>query len=437
MEVKEAVKYLNSFTNYEKTTGYSYNAAYFNLDRMRYLLCKLGNPHLKIPSIHITGTKGKGSVANFIASILTKLGLKTGLYTSPHIITFQERIEINGKNITLREISYLADKIKLVIDKLNKNTKYGLPTFFEVYTVLAFLYFYKKRVDIMVLEVGMGGRLDATNVIIPLVSVITPVSLDHIEELGNSVEKIAKEKSGIIKRNVPVISAPQKPSVRKIIKKETDIKGSTYIEVGKHVKFRIIESNANGSVFSLKTPNNVFSNLKIKLIGEHQVLNAVVAITAVEIVYTQTKAKKSLDASIKKGIKDVKIPCRIQVISKRPLVILDVAHNTASVKALKNTIKKYFKYRKLILVLGMSLNKDIKGVMSILIPFADYLILVKSSNYRAATLQEFKKYLKLGTYFYFDNVKDGVVYSKKIAKKNDLICITGSFYVISDYFALL
>ncbi|MFH1825243.1 MAG: folylpolyglutamate synthase/dihydrofolate synthase family protein [Candidatus Firestonebacteria bacterium] len=434
MKVESAIKYLNSFTDYEKTTGYSYNAAYFNLARIKYILSKLGNPHLKIPSIHIAGTKGKGSVANLVSGILANSGLKVGLYTSPHIITFKERIKINKKMITLKEISLLINKLKPAIDNLISNTKYGLPTYFEVYTALAFLYFYIKKVDIMVLEVGLGGRLDATNVVTPLVSVITPISLDHTKELGDILLKIAKEKLGIIKRKTMVVSSPQNPLVTKLIKKVSKEKNCRYLEVGKEVSFKIEKSNIKGSIFSMFGIRGVYHNLKLKLIGEHQVLNSVVAVSVVEVIYDKFKLrmKKSLESSIKNGIKDLVLPGRIQIVSKNPWIVVDGAHNMASMKVLKDSLIKYFPYKKLILVFGMSADKDIKGVANIISKITDLAILVKSSNYRSAEPKVMAKLVRFEKFICSNSVKEGIRDARKISNKNDLICITGSFYVVYD-----
>ena len=432
MTVKNGIKYLNKFTDYEKTTGYSYNAAYFNLARMRYLLFKLGNPHLKIPSIHITGTKGKGSVANMLSSMLTESGLKTGLYTSPHILTFRERIRINGRMISLKEISKLTDKLKSAVDDLLKYTKYGTPTYFEVYTVLAFLYFYMKKTDVMVLEVGMGGRLDATNVVFPLVSIITPISLDHTKELGNTIKKIAKEKAGIIKRNSIIISAPQQKSVAGLIKKISKEKNSKYIQINKDLRFKIKNSNINGTQFDYYGIKHKLKDIKLNIIGQHQVQNAAIAISALETVASALGIERKLSKAVKAGLAKVKMTGRIEVIGKNPAILLDVAHNVASAKVLVGAIRKYFRYKKLILVLGMSSNKDIKGVSKELSKIADLAILTKSSNYRSAGVKEMLKKSNFKRTICRNTVSNSIEYAKKIAGKEDLICITGSFYMIHD-----
>lgn len=432
MTIRNAIKYLDSFTDYEKTTGYSYNAAYFNLARMRYLLSKLGDPHLKIRSVHIAGTKGKGSVATMIASVLSEAGLKVGLYTSPHILSFRERIKINGRMITLKEISSLAGKLKLAVDDLLKYTKFGTPTYFEVYTALAFLYFYLKKVDIMVLEAGMGGRLDATNVVSPLVSVITPISLDHTKELGNTIIKIAKEKAGIIKRNSIVISAPQQKSVAVLIKSISKDKNSKYVEINKDLRFKIEKSDIKGSTFDCFSKKHDFKGLKLNLIGEHQVQNAAIAISVLETVSPMLGIERKLSYAVKAGLAKVKMPGRIQVIGKNPVILLDAAHNAASASVLTDTIKKYFKYKKLILVLGMSSNKDIKGVANILSKITDFAILTKSSNYRSAGVKELLEKSNFKGTFCCDKVSSSIEYAKKIAEKDDLICITGSFYIVHD-----
>jgi dihydrofolate synthase/folylpolyglutamate synthase len=432
MSLTKAEKFLNSFTDYEKTTGYSYSAAYYNLNRMVYLLSLVGNPHLKVPSVHITGTKGKGSTAHFIAAILRGAGLKTGLYTSPHILTFRERIKLNGEMISLKDIGKLIRKIAPAVKILEKKTAYGAPTFFEVYTALAFLYFYEKKAEVVVLEVGMGGRLDATNVVRPLVSVITPISLDHIKELGKTLEKIAKEKSGIIKKGVPVVSAPQSRRVLAIIRQKAKAAGSGVYLEGKDFRHRVTRSCSKGVSFNLYGIGLVFKGLKSVMAGRHQALNASVALAASELaIKTLLNKTNILERVVPAAISKVKLEGRIQIFSKQPLLLLDAAHNTASAKVLFEALKS-FKYDKLVMVIGMAVNKDIKGFLKVFAGQSEEMLYVKSSNYRSAEPEELLSCSGDNKGKLFDSVAEGLEYALRSSGKKDLICVTGSFYVLGD-----
>ncbi|OGF48271.1 MAG: hypothetical protein A2231_08260 [Candidatus Firestonebacteria bacterium RIFOXYA2_FULL_40_8] len=435
--MSKAEKFLNGLSDYEKTTGYSYTAAYFNLKRMKHLLALLKNPHLKIPSIHVTGTKGKGSTSNYIARILTSSGLKTGLYTSPHILTFRERIRINNKMITWRELDILTDKLIPAVEKLSKKTKYGTPTFFEVYTAMGFLYFFEKKVDVMVLEVGMGGRLDATNVITPLVSVITPVSLDHVKELGNTLAKIAGEKAGIIKTGVPVVSAPQASEVLRVLQSRAKESKAIFKVEGRDFTHKVTALKQNGMIFDVNGLKMSFTAVKTGMPGSHQALNASVAIAAVELAAPRLGLSRALLTKVvPKAINKVLLTGRVQVLSKNPFIIADAAHNAASAKVLLASLK-IFKYNRLIMVLGMSANKDCRGFLRVFEKNTDLAVYVRSSNYRSAEPKELNRVSNIKKGLVFESVPEGIAYALKTAKKGDLVCISGSFYVLHDAFKYL
>ncbi len=434
-----AESFLNSLSDYEKTTGYSYSAAYFNLKRMEHLLFLLGHPEHKVPSVHITGTKGKGSTANYIAAILSGAGFSTGLYTSPHILSFRERIKLNGIMISWKELAGLTKIIKPAVELLNKETKFGMPTFFEVYTALGFLYFARKKAGVMVLEVGMGGRLDATNVVNPLVSVITNISLDHIKELGNTLAKIAKEKAGIIKPGVPVVSAVQKREVLSVLKSAAAAAGSRLKIEGRDFKHTVITQNKEGSLFSFRSQELNLNNLKLRMRGKHQAANAALAIASSQIAAVGLgKRLDRLKRAIPCALNNLQVPGRLQLISKKPLILLDAAHNAASAKVLLAGLK-LFKYGKLVMVVGMSANKDNKGFLKVFEKEAALAVFVRSSNYRSAdpkilfgSSAALAKKAKT-----FESVSDGIKYALMQAGKNDLICVTGSFYVLHDTFKYL
>ena len=439
MKTSEAEKYLNSFNDYEKTTGYSYNTAYFNLQRMDRLLELLDSPHKKVPSIHITGTKGKGSTAGYIASILIACGLKTGLYTSPHILTFRERIKINAKMISWAELDALVCVVKPAVEMLQKEGVFGQPTFFEVYTALSFLYFAKKKVDIMVLEVGMGGRLDATNVVTPLVSVMTPISLDHVKELGGTLSKIAVEKAGIIKKGVPVVTAPQEKQVLAVLEEKARLLGSKFLLFGNDFSRKITAVTQQGVVFDYKGLKVNLNNIRTRMTGRHQALNASIALAAVEVAapalgLTVSIIKKKTPAAVSRML----LPGRVQLAGKSPFLIFDAAHNTASAKTLLSALS-LFKFNKLIMVIGMSGNKDFKGFLKVFEKKADKVIYVKAANYRSAEPKDLFRASNIlkSKALVFSSVALGFNKARKFAKVEDLICVTGSFYVLHDVFKVL
>jgi len=358
------------------------------LDRVRAVMADLGDPQDKFKSILVAGTNGKGSVCAMLASILKEAGHKAGLFTSPHLYKWNERMKINGKDISTRDLKRVTGEIEAAIGKI------GL-TPFEIITCVAFKYFAEQKVDMVVLEVGMGGRLDATNVVTPLVSVITNVDYDHMEYLGDTLEKIAYEKAGIIKHQVPLVTAESKPEVLDVIRKICEQKGATlFIEPAT----KVLPAGRHGAVKNIAT-----------LIGPHQRLNEAVAIKVAELL----GINKTL---IKKGLKKTKWPGRFQIVSRRPLIIVDGAHNEAGARALIAAIKEQRIKRPLTFVVGMQDYKDIEGFLNIISPLADHLILTKSTHPQAA---------ELGTL----SVREALKEAKKL---KDPIIVTGSLFVVAE-----
>jgi len=424
-----AINYLNGFSDYEKTTGYSYTSAYFNLARMRDLLDRLGNPQRFFKTIHIAGTKGKGSTAAMAASILKAAGFKTGLYTSPHIVSFCERVQVNARMISENELVSLVRKIRPAVVELMKETDFGMPTFFEVYTALAFLYFSVKKVDVAVVEVGLGGRLDATNVITPEVCGITPVSMDHTSELGNTVESIAGEKAGIIKEGIPVVSAQQEPEAMKVIEEVCRKKNARFFCLGREYRFRVVRTDLSGNIAGIATPFwKGEKRFYVPLLGTHQAGNAMMAIGLVLNAYPEISADK-----IRKGLRAVRLPGRLEIRQHKPMVILDGAHNAASGRVLADSLKKLFKFRRLILVVGMAINKDIASFGRELSPLADLVIFTRTSdNPRAALPEKIKELWNAGHCLIEPDVVLAVKKAIASAGENGMVCITGSFYVVGE-----
>ena len=421
-------EHLSNFTDYEKLSHYNYKKA-CRLDRIRSCLELLGNPQNKFPSVIIAGTKGKGSTAAILGSILSSAGLKTGIFTSPHLVSLRERIRIGGDPISGKELLRELSLIKSVIEK--KALK-GL-TYFEILTSLAFLYFARKRIDIAVLEVGLGGRLDATNVVHPLAAAITPISYDHTHLLGHSIEKIAWEKCGIIKSETFVVSAPQPKAAEEVIIKTALRKKSRLVFVEKDITCKNLRSSFSGTGFDAKTPYSSYKDLRIPLIGRHQVMNSLAALGIVEIL----KNEFSFDIrepDIRNGLKKVSFPGRFHIVSRRPYIILDGAHNRASAQSLKEAFRGLFGIKKCLLILGISSDKDIEGIGEILSSVADQAIFTGVKTPRAesppALAQRLGRFFN--DYYVSYDIKDGLTFAKDIIGKKGIILITGSLFLVGE-----
>ena len=425
---KDALKYLNSFVNYEYYTNYFYDPNHFDLDRVKLLLRYLGNPHLKMGKIiHVAGTKGKGSVCAMISSILNEAGFKTGLYTSPHFYSLRERIKVNNEMISQKKLIELVNKIKPAVEKVK-----AVLTFFEVLTALAFLYFSRKKTDFSILEVGLGGRLDATNVITPLVCIITPIDLDHTQLLGNSLTKITYEKAGIIKERSIVITSIQKDEVMSVIEKVCHINKAKLLKILELTKWKKLKSTSYGQLFFLKSIYDSYKELYLPLIGRHQITNAIMAVITSELLDKQGwKIKKK---SVKEGLKKVYWPGRIEVIKNNPLIVLDGAHNSASAKVLKNTIEEYLKYKNLVLIFSCCKDKDIDSIARELFPLARQIILTKTKFIRSAEPEEVAKMMKefRQRIIIQKNLSKAIKHGVRISHNEDLICITGSLYIVGE-----
>lgn len=363
-----ALDYLYSFVDYSLKKADQQAAANFDLGRMRRLMAALGNPQDSYPTIHIAGTKGKGSTSALCASALTASGRKTGLYTSPHLIDFCERFQIDGEYIPHGELAALTEEIMPVVASIPKLTT------FEITTALALLYFARQKVDAAVIEVGLGGRLDATNIITPRVAVITSLSYDHTAVLGDTLAKIAREKAGIIKPGVPVVSSPQKPEALEVLEKFSQEKQAPLTVVGREVKFKRQQNSLDGQTFSVH-----HSSFRIPLLGEHQVTNAVTAYAAL-----QQGGFALSDAEIAKGFANVRWPCRFEVARRdKPALIFDSAHNQDSFEKLTAALAEYFPGRKVILIFGASEDKNIFAMLNAMKSIISRLIVTRANHPRA------------------------------------------------------
>jgi dihydrofolate synthase/folylpolyglutamate synthase len=421
----EALKYIYDLDKYGIKLG---------LKNIEYLLFLLGNPHQKLNIIHIAGTNGKGSTCSLISSILQSAGFKVGLYTSPHLVDFTERMKINYRSINQKKVATLLERIKPLVEKVAHTPYYTHPTFFEVITAMAFIYFFEEKVDFLVLEVGLGGRLDATNVCEPLISVITHLDYDHMDKLGNSLEEIAREKGGIIKSGGIVITSNQFEKADQEINKIARQRNSIIYKVGREIKYEIIKSDLKGIIFNLHGIYNNYINLHTPLLGRHQAENAATAITAVEAL--KIKGICISEKEIRDGLEKVKWPGRLEIIQKKPMLVLDGAHNPNGIEIVKQALEEIFCYHRLILVLGIFADKDYKKMIKIIAPLADLIIATKAKNPRATPPQiiakEAAQYIDRNKIMVTKNIPQAINYAISNSHKDDLICITGSLYTIGE-----
>ena len=423
-----ALDYVLSFADYERA---SRSAVVFDLSRIEALLRILGEPHLAAKSVHIAGTKGKGSTSAMIASVLTASGYITGLYTSPHLHTIRERIQVDGKPIEENEFANLVEKLKPEVEAMNRLGSLGELTTFEILTTLAFVYFKENKVDFQVMETGLGGRLDATNVVMPEVCAITSISFDHTEILGNTIAKIAAEKAGIIKPGSVVVCAPQIPEASTVIEKTCYEQGARLIRVGQEIRWQRKESNYSGQSFLLQGVRDNY-DLTIPLLGEHQLDNAAVAVASLEVL--AGLGARISPASIAAGLSRVSWPGRLQILQYSPLFVVDSAHNTDSVMKLRKALKQYFQFDDVVLIIGTSQDKDIAGMAAGLSSLSHNIIVTRSRNLRAAATSALAaEFSELGlTPQVTENVASAVDMALAKATPRDLVCATGSLFVVAE-----
>jgi len=433
MDYSQAEQYLHSFIDYETIPGISFASADYSLEHVKELLQRLGDPHLAVRTVHIAGTKGKGSIAAMIAKVLTVSGYRTGLYTSPHLHNLRERIRIDGSLILEEEFASLMTELKPYFEAMNvtaSEAKQPL-TFFEALTVLAFDYFSKKQTDFQVLEVGLGGRLDATNVAKPEVCVITPISLDHTQVLGDSLEKIASEKAGIIKPGSVVVSSPQPKEVIPVIDDVCHQRKARLIQVGTDVAWHKITSDLCHQSFTVGGKMGTH-HITIPLLGDYQVENAATAVAALEVLASLGFRITAED--IARGLARVDWPGRFQILRRQPIVLVDGAHNVASIRRLVENIKTYFDYDQVFLVIGTSCDKDISGIVKELVPLSPQVAVTRSSHPRAASPSTVAaEFISQGIEPKLsDNVFQALSQTLSLADKEDLICVTGSLFVMAE-----
>ncbi len=426
MNFNDAVRYIES----ELKGG-----CYPGLERINNLLGLIGNPHIGMKAIHVAGTNGKGSVVAMISSILVEAGYKVGRYISPHLINIKERYTVNNKIISEKDFTHYTEILKEKIDLI---TSKGLeaPSQFEMLTALAFLYMKNENVDIAVIEVGLGGRYDATNLADSILTVITSIGFDHMSILGDTVEKIAYEKAGIIKKNNITVLAPQKyPEAVKVVEKIAMEQNNRLVKINEK-DITSVSFSQHGQLMNYHYNNIDYKNITLPLLGDHQLINASVAIASASL--TNELGYNIRDIDIIKGLKSVSWQGRLSIMSHNPLIVIDGAHNEDGIQILKDAICKYFPNKRLILVMGMLKDKEHDKSLKIILPIANTFIATEPISDRALSARELGKEAKK----YIENVKieASIIKAIEIAKKeyteDSVICIAGSLYLIGEVLKL-
>jgi dihydrofolate synthase/folylpolyglutamate synthase len=429
-----ALRWLYEHTDHERMRVIRYNPTTFNLERMKKLLKVLDNPQKSLRFVHIAGTKGKGSTVAMLASMLQACGYTIGAYTSPHLIDIRERIQVNGHMISHAD---LTDLLKLVKDK-TASFAADKPTFFEIMTAIAIRYFADQAVDLVVLETGMGGRLDSTNVVTPEVCGITQISYDHMNVLGSKLTQIATEKAGIMKKGVPCITVEQDSAVTKTLRQAALDAGTELLVCGKEIDFSYrFESNRELGPHTrvcLNTPNGNYDHLPVPLKGEHQALNCGLALAILDKL--REKGFKTPEEKIIEGLSNTKIPGRMELAWTEPRILLDGAHNAASVQALIRAIGAHVPYDSLVVIFGCGEDKDVIGMLKQINLGADKVIFTKAkANPRAMEpedlLQRFNEVSgKMAQTA--PSLEDALNLAARAVGREDLICVTGSFYLVGE-----
>jgi len=419
--------------NYDAVTSYLVQIERFGsrpgLERIIKLLNFLGNPEKNLNVIHVAGTNGKGSVCSMLQSVLMNAGYQVGMYTSPHLERYNERLKINNQDISNDDFTDIGEKVIWAAKKCVENgTEH--PTVFECLTAMAFLYFYEKKVDFVVLEVGLGGRHDATNVIKkPLVSVITAIGKDHQDVLGNDIESIAYEKGGIIKKNCATVLYFPNRLVYNVIN-EICQKENSPLFYNSNIKFKDVRHSLDKMFFSIETDLYTYDGLELSLLGEHQLYNAATVLTTVEILKKQGVVIP--ESSIKQGLKDCYWPGRIEIIKKEPLVILDGSHNEESAQALSQFLKDYLNNKKITLLIGILKDKPYKKIIDTILPFAKKVIITEPDSPRKLSASELAELVKAYPVEFIKcpDIKEAVELAEKLLSEEDVLVCTGSLYLI-------
>ena len=467
---RAALDFLLGRIDYERAAMVPYHRRAFYLERMRDLLQRLGNPHETLKVVHIAGTKGKGSTAAMLAAMLSAAGYRTGLYTSPHLDCIEERLVIDGRPCTSEDFVRLLERVRPAVEALDRERKSQLefslqaaarrlkpelqrggsrtseiagPTYFEITTAMAFLHFAERKTDIAVVEVGLGGRLDSTNVVTPLVSVITSISFDHMKQLGSTLDAIAREKAGIIKRGVPVVSGVVGDEPQRAIEEVRQKQGSTMMQLGRDFDFvyrpalDLDHVAARGRIdfhVCRSDSEEKLDDLELALVGRHQAANAAVALaTTAEL---RRQGWKITESAIREGLAQTRCHARIEIVSRRPTVVIDTAHNLASIHSLVETLDESFAARRRVLLFAATQEKQVRQMLELLLPRLERVILTRYwNNPRGLPLEQLAAMAEE-----ISGVPQEVVPTpseawqrvRAITTPEHLICVTGSFFLAAE-----
>ena len=437
----EALKRVMSLADFERSTHSPGHSA-FHLERMSLLMQRLDNAHLATPTIHIAGTKGKGSVSAMIASILAAQGYNVGMYSSPHLHSATERIRVNMQPIEQAQFAAVVQRIWHIVEQVGANGGYGGVTTFEALTAMAFTHFSQIKADFQVIEVGLGGRLDATNIVAPQACAITSISLDHTATLGDTIAQIAYEKAGIIKPNIPVIVAPQTPEAMAVIRRIAAERAAPLLSVADRFSWAQTRPQTGADIrtqaFRLTSPRRAYA-LETPLLGDYQLENAAVAVALAETLIEQGVTLSP--QSIARGIRSVNWPARLQILTTpadadgSPLLVVDGAHNPYSIERLAQTLPRLFAYDRLILIFGALSGHSAAGMLQALAPLSPILVAAQSRHPRSAaaeTIAQTAAQIGIDAAFASDDVAQATRYALAIARPNDLVLGTGSLSVAAE-----
>lgn len=426
-----SLDYLYSFVNYSFKHASELAKAEFNLDRMRDLMRLLGDPQNDYPIIHIAGSKGKGSTSAFTTSALRAANYKVGLYTSPHLQEFTERMQVNGTPISFEDFVALVEEIKPAVEQVPYITT------FEFATALGFLYFSRQNVDVAVVEVGLGGRLDATNIIEPLVTVITSLSLEHTAVLGNTLTEIAREKAGIVKPGHPLVTAPQKPEAALVMELTAEEHDVPLTRVGQDLHYKRLKSSIDGQTIEVWAQYGARLRLNIPLLGEHQVENAATAYAA--LLAARREGLSFNTAQLKQGFAETEWAGRFEIWQEKPPIVLDSAHSPDAILRLRETLDEHFPDLPIILLFGVSEDKKVDEMLTILAPRLEKVIFTRADHPRAVEAEELLKFgAQVGVASEaVEPVEDAVTRGLSLLKDGKMLLSAGSIFSTAAVRAVL
>lgn len=431
MTYQEACEYLDGFIDYERARRIGSMQKLMKLDRVEALLEAFGNPHGRLRCVHVGGTNGKGSVCAMVESVLRTAGYRVGLYTSPGLMDYRERIMIDRRMIPEEEIVRHVERLKPCVDRVDTD-EFGEVTYFEAITALGMDYFAEQRVDYAVMEVGMGGRLDATNVVNALVTVLTSIGVDHTSSLGHTIRDIAAEKAAIVKEDGAVASAPQPEEAISVIRSACEVKHARLIEVGTDVAFERTDFSSEEQRVRVDGAFGAYEDLQIQLLGIHQIVNAATAFSAVGLL--RERGVEVPDDALREGFASATWPGRLQTVSRRPRVLVDGGHNIDGARMLIKAIREFFPHDRLLVVFGMMSDKDVIGVWRELERLTDVVFLTKSGNPRSAdpATNAYRIGETNAEVVVTGSVPEAMDKALAAAGPDDLVCVTGSLYLVGE-----